>query len=379
MLEFRGGRSSVSLFSGAGGMDVGFARAGFESVLACEIDRDACETFNLNLHRVGHRKNRIEPSSVTDLDLRALPSDLAVVFGGPPCQGFSVAGKMDPDDERSQLIHSFIDVVEAARPRGFVCENVKALAISSRWEAVRRRIFERLGVSYRVALVVLNASEFGVPQIRERMFLVGIRKDIYRGSDKTLFTELSAELARYRRDAGRVADIVRSLGKAGTSENPLTCTAKISYAKAPVLRRSPYAGMLFNGAGRPLPANGCATTLPASMGGNKTPIIDEGEIFDSKASFVEAYHAELRNGAQPRSGDAPRRLRRLTIRECMAIQTFPPDYQFHGRKSSIYRQIGNAVPCDLAEAVARSFRTVLSIHEAAASDAMEMPLRAVAV
>jgi DNA (cytosine-5)-methyltransferase 1 len=366
MTEISQSRKSVSLFSGAGGMDVGFARAGFESVLACELDRDACETFNLNLHLVGHRKNRIEPTSVTELDLSCITKDIDVVFGGPPCQGFSVAGKMDPDDERSELVLSFFEVVGQTLPKGFVCENVKALALSGRWERVRQNILRKARKNYHVALIVLNASNFGVPQIRERMFLVGIRKDIYQGVDRTLETELMRELGCRRRQAPTVADIIRHLGKAGTSKNPKTCTAKISYAKAPIMRRSPYAGMLFNGAGRPLPVAGFATTLPASMGGNKTPIVDEDEVFNNKDSFVEAYHAALMDGVKPRAGEVPARLRRLTIKECMAIQTFPPEYQFHGRKSSVYRQIGNAVPCDLAEAVAQSFKAILGIHEAAA-------------
>jgi DNA (cytosine-5)-methyltransferase 1 len=361
-------RKSISLFSGAGGMDIGFARAGFGSVIACELDRDACETFNLNLHEVGHKKNLIEPTSVTDIDLAALPTDVDVVFGGPPCQGFSVAGKMDPEDERSQLIHSFFDIVSATKPRGFVCENVKALAISKRWEGVRQHLLNRAREDYRVALVVLNASEFGVPQIRERMFLVGIRKDIYQATDRILDFELKQQLNSYKRLAPSISEIIKNLGKAGSSENPKTCTAKISFAKAPVLRRSPYAGMLFNGAGRPLPTRGYATTLPASMGGNKTPIIDEEEIFMGKGSFVEHYHSTLMNGNKPLLGEAPKRLRRLTIRECMAIQTFPHNYQFFGRKSSVYRQIGNAVPCDLAEAIARSFKSILAEHEAARFD-----------
>lgn len=362
-------RTAISLFSGAGGMDVGFARAGFRSLLACELDKDACETFNANLGAVGHIGNKIEPKSVTDLDLSALPKGVDVVFGGPPCQGFSVAGKMDPDDERSKLIESFFDVVDAADPRGFVCENVKNLAVSARWADVRERILTRARKRYRVALLLLNATEFGVPQIRERMFLVGIRKDLYAGTDKTLQAEMSRALGQSKRTAPTVADIVRSLGRAGTSQNPMTCTAKISFAKAPVLRRSPYAGMLFNGAGRPLSPSGWATTLPASMGGNKTPIIDEREIFEGTDSFVAEYHKGLMSGARAKSGQAPGNLRRLTIRECMAIQTFPADYRFAGSKSAVYRQIGNAVPCDLAQAVATAFNSVLTAVEARERDA----------
>lgn len=356
-------RRAISLFSGAGGMDIGFARAGFRSVLACELDRDACHTYNANLAEVGHLGNGIHPTSITDLDLDALPRGVDVVFGGPPCQGFSVAGKMNPDDERSRLIHSFFDIVDAAAPLGFVCENVKNLAVSSRWQGVREQLMRRARRGYRVALLTLDATDFGVPQIRERMFLVGVRKDVYGGSDATLARDLAKEMDGHRRRPTTVGDIIRALGPVGTGTNPRTCTAKVSYARSPVLRRSPYAGMLFNGAGRPLPIDGWATTLPASMGGNKTPIIDEDEVFGGQPGFVQQYHRELMDGGAPRLGDAPARLRRLTILECMAIQTFPADYDFRGAKSAVYRQIGNAVPCDLAEAVARSFSAVLARAE----------------
>ena len=118
--------------------------------------------------------------------------------------------------------------------------------------------------------------------------------------------------------------------------------------------------MMFNGAGRPLPPKKWATTLPASMGGNKTPIVDEAEIFDGQESYVEAYHQHLMVGGAPRLGDAPKRLRRLTIDECMAIQTFPASYKLAGSRSSQYRQLGNAVPPILAEAVAKVLANFLS-------------------
>lgn len=354
---------SVSLFSGAGGMDVGFARAGFSTVLACEIDKDAVATYNLNRTQLCHQGDPVTPRSVTDIDFRPLRGQVDIVFGGPPCQGFSVAGKMDPNDTRSELIHSFFDAVDAIQPRGFVCENVKALATSGRWQQVRSQLLRRAGDSYDVALVVLNSSDFGVPQIRERMFLVGAHKSLVGPSRQTFEQDFLKELQLRKRNAPSVADVVRGLGRAGSSQNPATCLAKITYAKAPVLRRSPYAGMLFNGAGRPLSITGYAATLPASMGGNKTPIVDEDEIFAGSPSFIEAYHRELLAGSLPRSGNAPNRLRRLTVNECKAIQTFPSDYQFAGRKSSVYRQIGNAVPCNLAEAVAAAMRTILDSRQ----------------
>ena len=132
--------------------------------------------------------------------------------------------------------------------------------------------------------------------------------------------------------------------------------------------------MLFNGAGRPLSADGVAPTLPASMGGNKTPIVDEAEIFEGKASYVEAYHKVLLEGQSSRRGDAPSRLRRLTIDECLAIQTFPSGYVLKGSKSAMYRQIGNAVPCRLAEAVAMAVRAAIEEIEIAERGDFAEPL-----
>lgn len=341
--------SAVSLFSGAGGMDVGFANAGFNILFANDIDPDACATYRLN------HEGDIVQGSLLDISPRervaGRPVDL--VFGGPPCQGFSVAGKMNPDDERSQLIHSFFDVVDTLQPKAFVCENVKALAVLTKWKGVREALFARGKKAYRVALIVLNATDYGVPQMRERMFLIGLHRDVFAGSDTDLQRMIEARLSVQTKRPSTVADIIRSLGRAGTDGNSRTCAAKITFARSPIMRKSPYAGMMFNGAGRPLPPKKWATTLPASMGGNKTPIVDEAEIFDGLESYVESYHRHLMAGGAPQSGEAPSRLRRLTIDECIAIQTFPPNYKFAGSRSAQYRQLGNAVPPILAEAVAR--------------------------
>lgn len=346
--------SAVSLFSGAGGMDVGFSAAGFDIIFANDIDPVACETFAANGLGASHI------GSLEESRVRRNLRHADIVFGGPPCQGFSVAGKMDPSDSRSGLMNTYFDVVDEVRPTAFVCENVKALAVLSRWASVRAGLVERAKKQYRVALLVLKASDFGVPQNRERMFLVGIRKDSYWGQDEDLRVELMSRLSMMEEAPATVAEVVKKLGRAGTEGNAQVCRAKITYARSPVLRKSAYAGMLFNGAGRPLPANGRATTLPASMGGNKTPIIDEAEIFEGHPSFVEEYHKHLIEGGKPRVGEAPKRLRRLTIDECLAIQTFPMGFKLAGSQSAQYRQIGNAVPCQLAKVVATALRETLA-------------------
>lgn len=330
-------------------MDIGFQEAGFEILLANDIDPVACSTYRLN------HTSSIICGSVTDLDVdNIIPKKIDMVFGGPPCQGFSVAGKMDPDDSRSLLIQNFFDVVDKIQPKAFVCENVKALATLKRWDGIRDKLLKRSTYNYSVVLLVLNASDFGVPQNRERVFFVGVRKDVFLGGTELLESELKAHLNEQKSSPKSIGEIVRGLGKAGSVNNRRTCPAKITYAKAPIMRKSAYAGMLFNGAGRPMSSKGVASTLPASMGGNKTPIVDELEIFEGKQSFVEKYHKYLSEGGAPYTGIAPNRLRRLTIDECLAIQTFPANYKMAGSKSAIYRQIGNAVPVCLAKCVANS-------------------------
>lgn len=335
---------AVSLFSGAGGMDVGFAKAGFEIFWANDFNKDACKTYEMNFgpHIVCDDINN-------NLDKLSSFSNIDVVFGGPPCQGFSVAGKMDPNDERSKLVWSFLTAIEIIRPRIFVMENVKSLATLSQFEKIRENLITKaITLGYSVDLVVLNAKDYGVPQSRERMFLVGIYK-FQEGID------FYKTVQKYKDSCKAVRDVILPLGRAGTANNKRICNAKITIAAKPVLRRSPYAGMLFNGQGRPTNPDLPACTLHASMGGNRTPIIDENHLFDNAPSWVEQYHAHLMNGGKPYPMNAaPDFLRRLTIDEALLLQTFPVDYQFYGSQSSIYRQIGNAVPCKLAEVVAKS-------------------------
>jgi DNA (cytosine-5)-methyltransferase 1 len=346
--------TAVSLFSGAGGMDVGVTNAGFRVLLANDLDADACETYRAN-----HGAHIVEGTILDVLPLADHLAAIDLVFGGPPCQGFSVAGKMDPDDPRSRLMGSFFDFVDRTRPKAFICENVKAFAELAKWEGLRSTIIERANKRYLTMMIVLNSSEFGVPQNRERMFLIGVDRARFPGDLEDFENLIWTVLAERKAQAETMGELVRRLGRAGQARNNRVCSAKITHATNPIMRRSPYAGMLFNGAGRPLSASGVAPTLPASMGGNKTPIVDEAEIFEGRASYVEAYHASLEAGQPSRTGDAPARLRRLTIDECLAIQTFPADYDLRGSKSAMYRQIGNAVPCRLAEAVALAIRAAI--------------------
>lgn len=341
--------TAVSLFTGAGGMDIGFERAGVKTVFANELMKEAAETYNAN-----HPGNVMVNDDINNvIDTLEEFRGVDFVFGGPPCQGFSVAGKMDPDDERSKLIFTFLDVVEKVQPKAFVMENVKALGILEKWEPIRKKYLERAqSMGYSCIPIILNATEYGVSQKRERVFFIGIK-----GNGDPFFEYHMRDLIEQQKQkAPVVKELLQSLGRAGTEMNPDTCTAKITFATRPIMRKSPYAGMYFNGQGRPIDIDGYANTLPASMGGNKTPFIDEEYLYgEAESDWVVEYHKGLLDGTIiPEFKDAPNRLRRITINEAARIQSFPDDYVFCGNKGKIYTQIGNAVPCKLAEVVAKA-------------------------
>ena len=341
--------TAVSLFTGAGGMDIGFERAGIEVIFANELMSEAAATYNAN-----HASGVMVNDDVNNiLDSLGQFQGVDLVFGGPPCQGFSVAGKMNPDDNRSKLIFTFLDVIEKVRPRAFVMENVKALGVLEKWEPVRRKYLDRVrALGYNCVPFILNATEYGVSQKRERVFFIGIRDN----GDPFFEYYMKDLLLQQKNDAPIVRELLQSLGRAGTDENPDTCTAKITFATHPVMRKSPYAGMYFNGQGRPIDVDGYANTLPASMGGNKTPFVDEDYLYgEASSDWGVDYHRGLMEGTiVPEFKEAPERLRRITIREAARIQSFPDNYVFCGNKGAIYTQIGNAVPCRMAEAVAKA-------------------------
>lgn len=310
---------AISLFCGAGGMDIGFEKAGVNILWANEFNLDAVNTYCQN-----------HPNTyVVYADIREAKKQLSnyknesvdIVFGGPPCQGFSVAGKMNPDDERSTMVWEFFDVVETVVPKFFVMENVKALGELARWQQVRNRIYKRAtDLGYHCFSRILNSADYGVPQKRERVFFIGVKNGI--PSIETKFDEI---IQKKRKPRQSLRDCLIKVGKAGSEENPLSCVAKITLAVNPVIRKSPYAGMLFNGMGRPLNFNDQANTLPASMGGNKTPIVDDLLLHDPNAEdWVVSYHKKIVSGEPMEHPiEVPTHLRRLTIKEAAAIQTFP--------------------------------------------------------
>lgn len=347
----------VSLYTGAGGLDLGFIAAGFEPVFANDINVDAVKTYSAAIAMIEERlKKKFEHSIITG-DVRTiekLPDRgcAELVIGGPPCQGFSVAGKMDPNDPRSRHVFDFLAMVKHIEPRAFVMENVKALASNRRWAGTIADIrTQAKKIGYKTCLKVLNSADYGVPQTRERMFLVG-------------FKDHAIEYDYPKPTAAKhvaVTEALHALPAVGNAGNDQICRAKITPAKEPILRQSPFAGMLFNGQGRPMNMNKPAPTLPASMGGNRTPIVDQETLDTGAKQWVEIYHNSLiENGEVAET--VPSRLRRITVQEAAAIQSFPKDMPWCGSQSSRYRQIGNAVPPKMAYEVACSIAMALGYN-----------------
>ena len=327
---------AVSLYSGAGGMDLGF-RDVFRIIGACELNPAAADTF-----RTVFPETPLEYMRVSEYIPRIPRCNM--VFGGPPCQGYSVAGFMNPADPRSAEIFRFTEAVTACSPDMFVMENVDALAVLGKWREVLKCLTERAAeAGYATLPVVLNAADYGVAQNRKRLFLLGFHSSYVPVGIKDALKTMEEPRRCSREILSRFSP-------------PEYTGAAITFACNPVLRGSAYSGMLFNGAGRPVRLSLPAPTVAASAGGNKTHIVDEDELRHGAPSWAEWYHARLLSGNPPLRGTAPRRLRRLSVQESAALQGFPDDYPFQGARTAVYKQIGNAVPPPLARAVALCMR-----------------------
>jgi DNA (cytosine-5)-methyltransferase 1 len=328
---------AIDLFSGAGGLSLGLKNAGWNVQAAVEFDRTAIQTHEENFSNVRHIGDDVRDVCFKQFD------DIDLVAGGPPCQPFSVSGKRLGTFDVRDMVPEFVRAVSEARPKAFLMENVAGLKAAKFNSYLEARILDLYELGYTVFSRVLTASDYGVAQNRQRLFLVGIRSD----AQKNVF---SFPVATHGPSTKVPYLTVREALKGVPQDTPNN--AKVVFCKNPVLRSSPYAGMMFNGKGRPLNYEGLAHTIPASAGGNRTHILDP-------LGVTKAYHAELMAGGKPRVGQLGE-VRRLTVRESARLQSFPDDFKFLGRQSARYSQVGNAVPPKLAAAVVESVRIAIA-------------------
>ncbi|WP_026349880.1 DNA cytosine methyltransferase [Bordetella sp. FB-8] len=326
---------AIDLFAGAGGLSLGLKMAGWDVQVALEIDADAINTHRANMPEVRHLCD-----DVRDVDFAEF-KNLGLVAGGPPCQPFSVSGKQLGMKDLRDMVPQFVRAVKEAKPTAFLMENVHGLTTAKFRPYLESKIRELRKLGYDVHWKVLNAADYGVPQNRLRLFIIGVPKGIPFAFPEPTHGPHSEGQVPYA--------TVRNAIQGAPVDTPNN--AKVVYCKNPILRKSPHAGMLLNGKGRPLNLDGPSHTIPASAGGNRTHILDpNGEL--------TAYHQHLVAGGSPRVGEA-KGCRRLTVRESARIQTFPDWFEFSGQRSRQYSQVGNAVPPMLAKVVGNALRLAL--------------------
>ncbi|MBM3934346.1 MAG: DNA (cytosine-5-)-methyltransferase [SAR202 cluster bacterium] len=320
----------IDLFSGAGGLSLGVKRAGFEIVACVEINRDAMDTY------ISHDADATHfNQDVRSVDFRRYRGIADLVIGGPPCQPFSVGGLRRASDDSRDMIPEFIRCLDEAQPEVFLLENVPGLLLKRArpyFESVLTRLASR---GYILNWAVLNSADYGIPQRRRRLFVMGSKRNQLKFPQPSHGPDASVPHVR-------ALDI---LGNEPIGEAP---NCQVKFAKFPDLRPSPYAGHIYNGGGRPIDPDGPSHTILASSGGYKTHWIDTENV-------APDYHRYLMSGGPPRAGAVPG-ARRLSVEECAILQTFPRELKFRGRRSAQYIQVGDAVPPDLAYSVAVSLR-----------------------
>jgi DNA (cytosine-5)-methyltransferase 1 len=331
--------SIVELFAGCGGLALGFENAGFKSLLVNEIDKDACATLRLN------RPNwNVVEGDVSKIDFRPLRGKVDVLTGGFPCQAFSYAGKkLGFEDTRGTLFYEFARAVNETQPTVFVGENVRGLVSHNKGMTLKTitEVIGELGYEL-VSSEVLKAIFYRTPQKRERLFLIGIRKDVSDYVEYSLPPRFPGVFTM--RDAlksGRLFsnDVPHSQGQSynGRKKEIMECVPEGGYWRdlPDDLQREYMQGSYF-------------------LGGGKTGIARRLAWDEPSLTLV----------CTPAQGQTerchPSETRPLTCREYARIQTFPDDWSFCGSQNSIYKQIGNAVPVNLAHAVGLSLVKLLN-------------------
>jgi DNA (cytosine-5)-methyltransferase 1 len=302
------------------------ASAGFTPIVAVEVDHYACKTY-----AALHPSTDLLEADIRQIGFRRLKGEVAVVAGGPPCQPFSTGGLRRGGDDPRNGFPAFLRALREIQPEACLIENVAGLGRGRTRSYLKALIVELESVGFDVSWQILAAADYGVPQRRERLFIVGTRGLKFECPAPTHGPGRSTPLV----PAGAVLNMDEAFGE----PNP----SIVTYARKPDLRPSPYDGLLFNGGGRPINLAEPARTILASAGGNKTQFIDTQGV-------VPPYHAHLMAGGAPRKGRVPG-ARRITVAESAALQTFPRNVRFAGPRSAQYTLVGNAVPPRLAAAL----------------------------
>jgi DNA (cytosine-5)-methyltransferase 1 len=334
---------TISLFTGCGGMDIGAERAGAEIVFANDVMPEAAETYKAQFPDV--------PFVAGDIgDVATFPS-AELVVGGYPCQSFSLGGRRTPEkDERTQLYRQFARCVDLVNPKFFVAENVKGLKSlkSGHWLQEQLALFEELGVhGYNVSWALLQAQNYGVPQRRKRVFIVGVRRDLglhYWFPEATHGNPaevIKYGLLQYSSHGDAIAGL--PLWPAGEFyERPHDPEGHMSWYYMSRNRKADWDEPSFT-----VVANFRHVTLHPASSTMRLVWSDLKNGWKQKWEFTGEFEHRVGHPERPVL-EVPRR---LSWRECALIQTLPADLEPVGNLERKFEQIGNAVPPRLVEAV----------------------------
>lgn len=323
----------IDLFSGAGGMSLGFDQAGFNNIFSVDIEPKFCVTYKTNFPK--HNLIQKDISKLSNLEIKSIIANqiIDVIIGGPPCQGFSMAGNIGRkfiDDPRNQLFKEFARIVEIVQPKYFVMENVARLFTHNKGETKKEilELFKKM--KYNVDCKVVNTADFGIPQVRNRVLFIGNRI-----SNNILFPTKTIDKPTSIKEA------IDKLPKLKSGEKSIIPNHVSMKHSEQMLEKMKY----------------------VSDGGNRNEI---PELIRPQSGDVRKYiRYKSTEPAVCVTGDMRKifhysQNRALTVRELATLQTFPLDFIFKGSTISQQQQVGNSVPPILAKEIALTIKKMMN-------------------
>ena len=317
----------VSLFTGAGGLDLGFKNAGFNTIWANEYDKAIWDTFSLNFSDV-----HLDKRSITAIDTSEIPPCVGII-GGPPCQSWSEAGALRGiEDARGKLFYEYIRILEAKQPLFFLAENVSGILMERHRPAFKNILKQFRAMGYNVSYELLNSHDYGVPQARKRVIIVGYHKSMGK----------SFEFPKPIGDKPNLRDAIGDMGEPepSTEKNRANNPEDLEFLNHEYMTGG--FSTIYMSRNRVRSWDEPSFTIQA--GGRHAPIHPKAPkmlpVETDKKKFV------------PGKEDL---YRRLSVRECARIQTFPDSFEFvYKGIGDGYKMIGNAVPVNMAFHIARA-------------------------
>jgi DNA (cytosine-5)-methyltransferase 1 len=330
----------IDMFCGCGGLSRGFMDAGYEVLLGIDNNEDALKTFRANHNgAIGMNGDLFESSTILQMASAINNRQVDLIIGGPPCQGFSLTGSRIENDERNKLFKAMVHAVDFFQPKAFLLENVPGLASLYGGKARIAIIKEFSNLGYTVTDKILFAPDYGVPQIRKRLFFIGLLN-----GQEFEFPEPVLTPDKYVTTGDAISDLHDfTPDDMGEEVSEYRCEPKTEYQRI-MRKNSKY---LYNHVGTRHTAHVIEVISQVPEGGNHKDL--PPGVGDSR-KFNEAWTRYHRNKPSKTIDTGHRNhfhyeFNRIpTVRENARLQSFPDDFRFYGNKTQQYRQVGNAVP-----------------------------------